>query len=346
MPRTRSLAWSELKIGLITIFALIMAGVMIFLVSGEGGFFWQRYPLKTKFSNIQGLKPGAPVRVAGVEVGTVKTLQFSGDQVEVEFEVSKEQQSRITTDSVASLGSVSLLGEAAVDITAASHGTPIPPNGYVPSGRGPGQISDVATQATEGLAEATRLLREIRQGRGTMGKLFTDDTLFNEISAFVGAAENVATNLRNGRGTLGQLASNPQAYRSLEASLKNLDQMTARINRGEGSLGKLMNDEALAKSATAMTSNLELLTGRLNKGEGTAGKLLTDQALYNRLNSMAERLDQVTASLQQGQGTAGQLLHDKQLYENMNGAVGELRSLVKDIRADPKKFLNVRVSIF
>ncbi len=84
----------------------------------------------------------------------------------------------------------------------------------------------------------------------------------------------------------------------------------------------------------------------MNRGEGTAGKLMTDAALYNRLNSTAERLDQLTATLQQGQGTAGQLLHDKQLYENMNGAVGELRSLVKDIRADPKKFLNVRVSIF
>jgi phospholipid/cholesterol/gamma-HCH transport system substrate-binding protein len=54
----------------------------------------------------------------------------------------------------------------------------------------------------------------------------------------------------------------------------------------------------------------------------------------------------VTANLQAGEGTAGQLLRDKQLYENMNGAVAELRQLVKDIRADPKKYLNVRVSLF
>jgi phospholipid/cholesterol/gamma-HCH transport system substrate-binding protein len=85
---------------------------------------------------------------------------------------------------------------------------------------------------------------------------------------------------------------------------------------------------------------------RLNKGEGTAGKLVTDPALYNRLNSMAERLDKVVGELQQGQGTAGQLLHDRQLYENMNAAVTELRQLFRDIRADPRKFLNVRVSVF
>jgi phospholipid/cholesterol/gamma-HCH transport system substrate-binding protein len=61
---------------------------------------------------------------------------------------------------------------------------------------------------------------------------------------------------------------------------------------------------------------------------------------------MSARLDKVMAGLEQGEGTAGQLLRDRQLYESMNGAVGELRQLLRDIRADPRKFLNVRVSLF
>src|SRR5918911_5652947 len=96
MPRTRSLAWSELKIGIVSLFALVIAGILIFMVSGEGGFFWQRYSIKTIFSDIQGLKKGAPVRVAGVEVGSVTDMQFTGDKVEVTMQVAKEQQSRIT----------------------------------------------------------------------------------------------------------------------------------------------------------------------------------------------------------------------------------------------------------
>jgi phospholipid/cholesterol/gamma-HCH transport system substrate-binding protein len=52
------------------------------------------------------------------------------------------------------------------------------------------------------------------------------------------------------------------------------------------------------------------------------------------------------SQLNEGQGTAGQLLKDKQLYENMNGVVGDLRSLVADIRKDPRKFLNIKVSVF
>ena len=78
MPRTRSLAWAELKIGLVSIFALVMAGLLIFLLSGEGGFFWQRYGIKTVFANVAGLKAGAPVRLAGVEVGAVTEVQFIG----------------------------------------------------------------------------------------------------------------------------------------------------------------------------------------------------------------------------------------------------------------------------
>jgi phospholipid/cholesterol/gamma-HCH transport system substrate-binding protein len=346
MPRTRSLAWAQLKVGIVAVVALALAIIMIFLVSGEGGMFWQRYSLKTTFDNIAGLKEGAPVRVAGVEVGSVKALEFIGDRVEVTFQLSKDMQSRVTTSSVATLGSVSLLGEAAVDITSSSQGTPIPEWGYVPTGRAAGSISEVATQASRGLEEATRLLADVRSGRGTVGKLFTDDALYAEINRFVDAAENVARNLSEGRGTIGRLSRDPTAAKALEGSLTNLEAVTARLKAGEGSLGRLLNDDAFAKSLTGTTSNLDALTGRLNRGEGTAGKLVTDEALYNRLNSMADRLDKVTANLQAGEGTAGQLLRDKQLYENMNGAVAELRQLIKAIQADPKKYLNVRVSLF
>ena len=346
MPRTRSLAWSELKIGLVTVFALVMATVMIFLLSGEGGFFWQRYSLKTMFSNVAGLKAGAPVRVAGVEVGSVTSVALAGDRVEVVIEINRDMQPRVTNTSMASLGSVSLLGEAAVDITASSQGTPIPEWGYVPTGPPTGSLTEVATQATEGIEELTALLREMRAGRGTVGRLFTDEALYTEMTRLVSAAEDVVQKVGQGRGTLGRLANDPAAAKALEASLQNFEAVTARLKAGEGSLGKLLNDDALAKSLTSTTTNLDSITARINRGEGTAGKLITERELYDRLNSMSERLDKVMGGLADGQGTAGQLLRDRQLYENMNGAVAELRQLLNDIRANPRKFLNVRVSLF
>jgi len=346
MPRTRSLAFSELKIGILAVTALVIAASVIFMLSGQGGFFWQRYSLKTRFAEVPGLKTGAPVRVAGMEVGTVSHIAFAGDAVEVVLEVSREIQPRITTQSVAALGSLSLLGQATVDINPSTAGTPIPEWGYVRSGRIPGQLSDVAAEASRGLEEVTRLLQGIREGKGTIGRLFTDDRLYGEVQGFVHAAEQVAVYLQRGQGTIGKLVADPEVYHQLRRSLDQLNGMLTRINAGEGSLGRLIQDDAFARSLGSATSNLDAITGKLNRGEGTAGRLLTDDALYTRLSSTAERLEQLTGRLTKGEGTAGQLLQDRQLYENMNGAASELRGLIAEIRKDPRKYLNVKVSLF
>jgi len=346
MPRTRSLAWSELKIGLLTLVAVAVAATVIFLLSGEGGFFWQRYNLKAKFNDVALLKAGAPVRVAGVAVGAVTDLEFVGAEVEVTFYLAKEMQARVTDQSVAYIGSVSLLGEGALDISPSLTGTPIPEGGYVKTKRTPGQLADVAESATQGLKEATLLIKDIREGKGTVGKLFTDEQLYREIQGFVDSAETVATNLEKGRGTAGKLLNDDAVYKELETSLVNLRALTDKLNRGEGSLGRLFNDPALADSLASTGKNLDQLTTRLNKGEGTAGKFLTDDTLYKRLDQLTARLDTLTSDLSEGKGSAGALLKDKQLYDNLNSAASELRGLVADIRKDPQKYLRVKVSLF
>ena len=346
MPRTRSLAWSELKIGVLTIIAVAIAVTTIVLLTGGRGFFWQRYNLKTKFTNVAGLNPGSPVRVAGVQVGSVTVVEFVGNEVEVSFEVNESRRGLITTGSEAFLGSVSLLGESALDIKAASGGAPVPEWGYVKTGRTPGQLADVSEQANLGLIQATELLKEIRAGKGSLGKLVTDDTLYSETTDLLVAAKAVAENLRAGRGTLGRLNNDPAAYEALKTSLENLQGITTRINNGEGSLGRLMKDEALANSLNSATRNIDGITARLNRGEGTAGKLLTDDALYKRIDALTGRVDEVVRKLSEGQGTAAQLLNDRQLYESLNKTITELGGLVADIRKDPRKYLRVKVSIF
>jgi phospholipid/cholesterol/gamma-HCH transport system substrate-binding protein len=347
MPRTRSLAWSELKIGVLTILAIAIAAVTIFVLTGGRGFFWQRYHLKTRFDNVAGLKSGSPVRLAGVEVGSVTSVDdFVGEQIDVSLEVNKSMQGRITTGSTAYLGSVSLLGESAVDITPSTKGSPIPEWGYIPPGRAKGQIADVAEQAQQSVAEITKLVTDIRVGKGTVGKLMTDERLYNDLQEFAASAGELTRGIRSGRGTLGKLANDPKAAAALEASLMNIQRLTDQLNAGQGSLGKLIKDDTFVNSLNGATSNIQTLTEKLNRGEGTAGKLMTDQALYNKLDAVTGRFDELLTKLNAGEGTAGQLLKDKQLYENMNGTVAELRTLLAAIQKDPKKYLNLKVSIF
>jgi phospholipid/cholesterol/gamma-HCH transport system substrate-binding protein len=346
MPRTRSLAWSELKVGALTIIAIAIAAVLVFSLTGTKGFSWQRYALKTTFPNVAGLAPGSPVRVAGVEVGSVTAMDFAGEQVEVSFTVKKELRDRITDKSVARLGSVSLLGESAVDITPAGNGTPIPDWGYVPPGRTAAALSDMTDQAAQGITEITGLVHDIRSGRGTVGKLMTDEQLYTELNRFVASANGLTDGLQKGRGSLGKLLNDPATANALEASLKNIQALTTSLNAGEGSLGKLLKDDEFSRSLTSTTASIDAVIGKLNRGEGTAGKLITDPELFDRLNSVTRNLDMLVTRLNDGEGTAGQLLKDKQLYENMNGAIGDLRTLIAAISKDPRKYLNIRVSVF
>jgi phospholipid/cholesterol/gamma-HCH transport system substrate-binding protein len=340
------LAWSELKLGVLTIIAIVIAGLTIFLVMGGTGFFWQRYSLKVRFGDVAGLKAGSPVRVAGVEKGAVESVELTGDAVEVTFQVNKDVQERITSRSVATLGSISLLGESAVDITPASIGTPIPEWGYVPTGPAAPQLADITQQAGQGIEELTSLVRDVREGRGTVGKLVTDEALYTELHRFVQTSSDLAQGIRQGRGTVGRLLTDRQAAEALETSLNNLEQLTADLEAGQGSLGKLLKDESFSRSLTSATSSLDTLVGRLNQGEGTAGKLVTDPALYDRLNSVSERLDQIVTRLDSGEGTMGQLLKDRQLYENMNRVTTELADLFEQIKRDPRRYLSVKVSLF
>jgi phospholipid/cholesterol/gamma-HCH transport system substrate-binding protein len=335
-----------LKVGIVSVVAVALIVFMVFAVGGQGGFWWQRYPLKARFSDVQGLKSGAVVRLSGKEVGSVKAVEFSGAEIDVRLEVRRDVRPLITTDSRAAIGSLSLLGEPIVDITASRTGRALGDDEYIPALPASAGIQGLTSSASSSLEQIDKLLTDVRAGRGTLGKLVTDDQLYTELTAFVDSAGAVTRALNQGKGTLGELVNDPAAYNALKTSLENLQVVTARLNSGQGALGRLLNDEGMGRSFAAAASNVEQVSGRLSRGEGTAGKLLTDQQLYDRLNSMANHVDAVMSGLDSGRGTAGRLLHDQQLYENMNTAVAELRGLLADVRKDPRKYLRVNVSIF
>jgi phospholipid/cholesterol/gamma-HCH transport system substrate-binding protein len=84
----------------------------------------------------------------------------------------------------------------------------------------------------------------------------------------------------------------------------------------------------------------------LNKGKGTAGKLLKDDEIAKQLAAIAAKIDTAVDRLNAGQGTLGQLMVNPQLYDSLNGVTREAQSLVKDMRANPKKFLRIKLALF
>ena len=113
----------------------------------------------------------------------------------------------------------------------------------------PSPDRQVTDQATAGIEEATRLLQDIRAGRGTVGQLFTDDALYSELRRVRLATERVASRLPRARHAR-QAHQRRRALPRAAAAVGNLNAITSRIRNGEGSLGKLLNDPALANSLT------------------------------------------------------------------------------------------------
>ena len=189
-------------------------------------------------------------------------VDFSGAAVEITLALKNEMKPRVTTDSRASIGSLSLLGEPVIDISPSPTGTPLKDGDFIQPGRAQGQIADVAASASAGARPVDGLSKDIRAGKGSVGKLFTDEELYTDIDAFVDSAQVVTRVSAKGKGTLGMLLRDPASIDKLNAALGNLQEMTRTINAGEGSLGRLLKDDALAKSLTSASGNVDQITGR------------------------------------------------------------------------------------
>ncbi len=122
MPSQKQLKWSQLKVGLTVLAASITLGVLIFLMSGTGGLFTTKILLKSYFDNANGLRVGAPVRLAGVDIGNVTKIRVVQDRtkqltpVEVTMKVNTRYRFNLRKDSLTLLSTAGVLGETYIDI--------------------------------------------------------------------------------------------------------------------------------------------------------------------------------------------------------------------------------------
>jgi phospholipid/cholesterol/gamma-HCH transport system substrate-binding protein len=348
--KSKVLSWTDLRVGLVVVASLaILAFTLLYIGGGGGSPFSRRYVVKALMSDVNGLKPGAPVRVGGVEVGSVTSVGFAGQGasglVEVEMRLDQRVKGRVTTESEATLGSLGLLGEKAVDITTSTRGTPVE-NGGLVRAAAEDPFKGLLTDASESTAHLRRILARMDAGEGFIGKALRDEELYNRMVDVSRRLQTVMEKLESSEGPLGRLVNDRQMADSLSASAKGLEVVVSRVQEGQGALGALSKDQALADQLKGVAANLNDLTSRLRHGEGTFGKLFQDDALFRKVDSVSTRLDALLDRLEKGQGTAGRLLQDPDLYENLNATLKEARRLVEDVRKDPRKYLRLKVSLF
>ena len=212
----------EFKVGIFVAIGIAVLMSMVFQLK-ELKYAQQKYTIKVRFDFANGIEVAAPVRVAGVQVGEVKNIELAenkeANKTVVDLSVWLDKKVKVEKDSEAFINTLGLIGEKYVEILPGTPGSEVLKPGDMLAGRvsvpieklsekgyeiatGLGDtikhfnklIGDPETQEAfkatmldlrKFMSSANTVMDKVKAGEGTVGKLFMDDGLYNELDAFV-----------------------------------------------------------------------------------------------------------------------------------------------------------------
>jgi len=152
---------------------------------------------------------------------------------------------------------------------------------------------ETVQKAKDAFARVEEIGDKVKKGEGTLGKLITDETIYQDAKKTVETAKEAAES----------------AKQAVEA-LKNISEM---IERGEGTLGKLIKDESLYQDARELVQStketmqsakdaiqsVKGITEKVEKGEGTLGKLVNDDKLMKEAEKTMKRVQKAAEGIEE-----------------------------------------------
>lgn len=358
VPSQKQLQWSQLRVGLTVVFALITLGFLIFLMTGTTGLFTRKLTLYTYVDDASGLRPGASVRLQNVDIGNVTKLTIIPDRphtpVMITMKISSAKaRDFLRKDSVAMLTTVGALGETYINIdSTAAKQAPIQDGDTLPWRDVP-NLQDVVRSSQTTLENVNvlvnrvdRIVGAIESGQGSVGQLIYDKALYNNLNHSVLQANKILNEVNSGKGSLGKLLKSDELYNKLNDSVDKVNQIADQVQSERGSVGKLLNDPSLYDNANQTIEKANQLIGNINSGKGTLGKLAHDQEFADKLQNVVTRLSNITDRLDRGEGSAGKFLRDPNVYDNTDKLLTDTQALMQAIRQNPKKYLTIHFKLF
>ena len=249
---------------------------------------------------------GAPVRLNGVDIGNVMSMRVVSDKdkqltpVEVVMKVSTKYHASLREDSLTALSTAGVLGETYIDIDSSQAVGPEVKDGDVLPIRDRPDLNDMIRSSQGTLQNMDALLRRldrivafVESGKGSVGKLIYDPTLYNRITDTVNEFQTIANDISKGKGTVGKLLADDTVYNKLNATMDKVNLIVDDINAGKGTAGKFLKDPALFNNANAAIANLKQVTDDINAGKGTLGKLAKDQEMANKIQDTVNKLQAI-----------------------------------------------------
>lgn len=360
MQRSDTLTWSHVRTGIFIVASLLCAAAGVVIMGDKTKYFVPKEALSVIISDVAGLKEGAPVWLAGVDIGVVTDIRFNQprktNDIEIRIEVERQALKKIGQDSFITIKTRGLMGEKYVDITPSIsfHETPE----RLVKGTPAPKLDDVLQKAGASFDRLNKVVEKIDRGEGSLGRFMKDEQLYNNVNRLTLELHTLTSSINRGEGTLGKLTKSSEPYDRMIAILDRTETTLKDIQSADGTMGRLVRDRqlydklvALADKSTQAAEDVRELNKKLTSSDSTIGLLLTDRTLHDKGIDLLERseasltaLEEIVSRINRGEGTAGKLVSDQDAYNRLSKALDSLDSLLKDVKENPKRY--VKFSLF
>jgi phospholipid/cholesterol/gamma-HCH transport system substrate-binding protein len=336
---------SELQAGMFVAMGIAVFTVAIFLLGQKSALFTRNTELFAAFKDISGLAVGAPVRLAGLEVGTVAAISFPPDprdkQARVRLIIRSRFMERIRSDSEAFIDSTGLLGDKVVNISMGS-----------PDASPLHEGSSLKTRASAGFEALSANLGDVIQSlvhiSGKVENLINDDRTRQiqvDVSRITASLANVMAQVESGDGLAHRvlydrtLASQTEAavfdarqvVQKAQHAIDRTDAILAEVQQGEGTAHELIYGQSGKTTLVALSQSAQQINEVLRSvkdGSGVLHALVydADQGAFLRdLNQMSATLNRIVQDVDKGRGSVGGLLRDPTVYEDLKSLLGNVQ---------------------
>lgn len=282
----------NLRLGLFVSIGTILLVTALYLIGNKQNLFGSTFRLSAQFYNVNGLMKGNNVRFAGIDVGTVESVEIVNDTaVRVVMQVEKKVQAFIKKNAIVSVGTDGLMGNKLVNINSVK--TPAPP------------VQENDELSTLKPIEMDEMVRTL-------------DVTNQNIRVITGNLRSITDKI-NSKGNLWNLLLDTVISENIKSSVVNIKLMSnqglmitgdlhgllQQVKNGKGGIGALITDtllsgrinqtivqlKSISDTAAIITGNLAPLSRQLKQGKGNLGILLQDTMLVHNLNKSILSLD-------------------------------------------------------
>jgi phospholipid/cholesterol/gamma-HCH transport system substrate-binding protein len=339
----------QLRIGALVLVAILLFMGFVLSVGKRSALFEERYSLWASFNSTEGLAVGSPVRLAGMAVGNVTKISFGRDprdrRIAITITVERRIQDRIREDSVASIGTIGLVGDKVLDLTVGSFDRPPLQAGGQLASLDPPDYFRLLQKGDRILDHVTRIsasLDEFLAGGEQAGKRNLADSLRSLRTTLVEIekGQGLIHDLVYGKGGADILARVDRASQALERVVQAIETDRGLLHAliytpQEESLGRLTK---LADTLNQAVERANVMLRDAQEGPGLLHALIYDRQageLFGRLGRASERLETLLQSIQEGQGLIPALLFDPErtkVLDDVQAAASGLRALTADLQ--------------